>query len=194
MSFDALFFINSILFGVGLAMDAFSVSVANGLREPHMPRRRMVLIAGTFAFFQIVMPLAGWLCVHTIATAFAAAQRAIPWVALALLAYLGISMIREGLHPASDGGEALPVGLAALLGQGVATSIDALSVGFTISEYRFAQALAESAIIGAVTFAICMAGLYLGKRIGARLAGKASLVGGLILIAIGIKIWAEGML
>lgn len=194
MAFDALFFINSVLFGVGLAMDAFSVSVANGLREPHMPRRRMALIAGTFAFFQTVMPLAGWLCVHTIAAAFSAAQRFIPWVALALLAYLGITMIREGLHPADEAGEALPVGLTALLGQGVATSIDALSVGFTIADYGFPAALLECLIIGAVTFAICLAGLLLGRRFGVRLAGRAPLLGGVILIAIGLEIFITGIM
>ena len=194
MRYDALFFINSVLFGVGLAMDAFSVSVANGLREPHMPRRRMALIAGTFAFFQVVMPLLGWLCVHTVATAFAAAQKAIPWIALALLAYLGISMIREGLHPSSDGGEALPVGFTALLGQGVATSIDALSVGFTIADYHFPAALLECLIIGVVTFVICLAGLVLGRRFGARLAGRAPLLGGVILIAIGLEIFITGIM
>ena len=194
MRYDALFFINSVLFGVGLAMDAFSVSVANGLREPHMRGRRMALIAGTFAFFQIVMPLAGWLCVHTVAVAFAAAQKAIPWIALALLAYLGGTMIREGLHPSSDGGEALPVGLAALLGQGVATSIDALSVGFTIADYDFPAALLECLIIGVVTFVICLAGLVLGRRFGARLAGRAPLLGGVILIAIGLEIFITGVM
>ena len=194
MTQTLLFIINSILLGIGLAMDAFSVSCVSGLREPRMARGRMALIAGTFAFFQIVMPLAGWLCVHTIATAFAAAQKAIPWVALALLAYLGISMIREGLHPASDGGEALPVGLAALLGQGVATSIDALSVGFTIADYDFPAALMECLIIGAVTFVICLAGLLLGRRFGARLAGRAPLLGGVILIAIGLEIFITGIM
>ena len=194
MRYDALFFVNSVLFGVGLAMDAFSVSVANGLREPHMPRRRMALIAGTLAFFQIVMPLAGWLCVHTVAVAFAAAQKAIPWIALALLAYLGGTMIHDGLHPSSDGGEALPVGLAALLGQGVATSIDALSVGFTIADYDFPAALLECLIIGAVTFVICLAGLVLGRRFGARLAGRAPILGGVILIAIGLEIFITGIM
>ena len=194
MSFDALFFINSILFGVGLAMDAFSVSVANGLREPHMRGRRMALIAGTFAFFQVVMPLLGWLCVHTVAVTFAAAQTAIPWIALALLAYLGGTMIREGLHPAADGGEPLPVGFTALLGQGVATSIDALSVGFTIADYHFPAALLECLIIGAVTFVICLAGLVLGRRFGARLAGRAPILGGVILIAIGLEIFITGVM
>ncbi|MBR5380690.1 MAG: manganese efflux pump [Clostridia bacterium] len=189
-----IFILTSVLFGIGLAMDAFSVSAANGIRFPHMPAKRSLTIAGAFGLFQTFMPLLGWLCVHAVAEAFTRFQRFIPWIALLLLLYIGGKMIWEGLRGEDGKAEDKPLGGTELLIQSVATSIDALSVGFTISEYRFAQALAESAIIGAVTFAICMAGLYLGKRIGARLAGKASLVGGLILIAIGIKIWAEGVL
>lgn len=77
--------------------------------------------------------------------------------------------------------------------QGVATSIDALSVGFTIAAYSAVQAFMSSAIIGIVTLFICIAGLYLGRSIGTRLAGKASVLGGVILIAIGIEIWARGV-
>lgn len=193
MQFSALFFFNSILFGVGLAMDAFSVSVANGLREPHMTRRRTAAIAGTFAFFQIVMPLLGWLCVHTIATLFSAVQKFIPWIALALLLYIGGTMLYSGLK----GGEAeepAPVGFWALMVQGVATSIDALSVGFTIAEYDWLSALVECLIIGVVTFIICMAGLLLGRRFGVILAQRSPILGGVILILIGIEIFITGVL
>ena len=193
MSWSALFFFNSILFGVGLAMDAFSVSLANGLRQPRMPRRTMCLIAGTFAVFQILMPLLGWVCVHTIAETFQAVQKYIPWAALILLAYIGGSMIREGLHHEEDK-ETPPVGFRGLLVQGVATSIDALSVGFTIADYTWPFALVEALIIGVVTFLICMAGLHLGKRFGTILAGKASVLGGMILIAIGIEILLKSLL
>ena len=193
MTWSALFFFNSILFGVGLAMDAFSVSLANGLRQPRMPRRTMCLVAGTFAFFQILMPLLGWVFVRTIAETFQAVQKYIPWAALILLAYIGGSMIWEGLHRKA-GDETPPVGLRGLLVQGVATSIDALSVGFTIADYTWPFALVEALIIGAVTFLICMAGLHLGKRFGTILAGKASVLGGLILIAIGVEILLKSLL
>ena len=83
---DFWFFFNSVLLGVGLAMDAFSVSLANGLHEPHMKKRRMFLISGTFAFFQALMPMAGWICVHTVLEKFEAFEKFIPWIALALLA------------------------------------------------------------------------------------------------------------
>lgn len=192
MNWSVLFFFNSILFGVGLAMDAFSVSLANGLRQPGMGRRRMCLIAGTFAFFQILMPLLGWVCVHTIAETFQAVQKYIPWAALILLVWIGGSMIWEGLHHKEE--ETTPVGLRGLMLQGIATSIDALSVGFTIAGYTWPFALVEALIIGIVTFLICMAGLHLGKRFGTILAGKATILGGLILIAIGVEILLKSLL
>ena len=194
MSWSALFFFNSILFGVGLAMDAFSVSLANGLRQPSMGRRRMCLIAGTFAIFQIMMPLIGWVCVHTVAEKFHAVQKYIPWTALILLVWIGGGMIREGLLHKGGEDTPPPVGLRGLVLQGIATSIDALSVGFTIADYTWPFALVEAIIIGIVTFGLCMVGLRLGKRFGTILAGKASVLGGLILIAIGVEILLKSLL
>ena len=191
MSFNFLFILNSILFGVGLAMDAFSVSLANGLQEPDMPVPRGLAIAGTFAGFQTLMPMLGWLCVHSIAEAFQAFQPFIPWIALVLLAYIGIKMIREGLRGPEE--QASLKG-GALFIQGIATSIDALSVGFTIAEYDLVFALSESLIIGIVTFCLCAAGVRLGGKIGTRLSGKATIVGGVILILIGIEIYVTGIL
>lgn len=190
-----LFLCNSVAFGIGLAMDAFSVSMANGLNEPHMKRSRMCLIAGTFCGFQIAMPLLGWVCVHTIANLFSSFQKFIPWIALILLAYIGGKMLIEGIRggEAEEGGKAA-VGLGELMVQGIATSIDALSVGFTIAEYTWNEALAESLIIGIVTFAICIGGLLIGRRFGTKLAGKASILGGVILIAIGLEIFITGLI
>ena len=194
MEWNLLFFLNSALLGVGLAMDAFSVSLANGLNEPRMSRRRVCAIAGVFAVFQGVMPMIGWVCVHTIVQTFHAFEKWIPWIALLLLLYIGGKMLIDGIRN-RDGTEEKPgVGLSALLMQGVATSIDALSVGFTIAEYGFPMALVCAAIIAAVTFAICVGGLLIGRRFGTRLAGKASILGGIILIAIGIEIFVTGVL
>ena len=195
LQFNFLFVLNSILFGVGLAMDAFSVSIANGLNEPKMPVRRMLLIAGTFAVFQTAMPLTGWLCVHSIAEAFQAFQPFIPWIALALLLFIGIKMIVEGRKEEKDGDdeEVKLLRGGALLVQGIATSIDALSVGFTIAEYTWVFALIESVIIGLVTFGICIAGVKLGKTVGMKLAGKASVFGGIVLILIGLEIFITGI-
>lgn len=191
---DILFFINSIMLGVGLAMDAFSVSIADSLGEPDMPLGRMCGIAGIFAGFQALMPMTGWVCVHTALLYFSAAQRFIPWIALALLAYIGGKMIYDGLKKRGQEAEMPAVGLGTLLVQGVATSIDALSVGFTIAEYGWAMALICAIIIAAVTFLICMLGLLLGRKFGPALAGKATVIGGVILAAIGVEIAVSSLL
>ena len=193
MEWSFLFFLNSALLGVGLAMDAFSVSLANGLNEPQMKRGRMVSIAGVFGGFQALMPMLGWVCVHTIVQYFKAFDRFIPWIALILLGYIGGKMLWEGLHGGEDD-EKPAMSFGMLLVQGVATSIDALSVGFTIADYGPIMALTASIIIAAVTFAICMGGLSLGKRFGTKLAGKASVLGGVILIGIGVEIFLSGIL
>ena len=206
--------ITSILLGAGLAMDAFSVSLADGLGEKELSAGRVLTIAGTFAVFQFAMPVAGWLLVHTAAERFTAFQAFIPWIALFLLLYIGGKMLIEGIREnrsssgadgAGDAGDETAAQTEAaashdahlsagdLLVQGVATSIDALSVGFTIAAYSAVQAIMSSLIIGVVTLFICIAGLYLGRSIGTRLAGKASVLGGVILIAIGIEIWAKGL-
>ena len=223
------FFLNSILLGIGLAMDAFSVSCANALREPCMRRRRMCGIAGVYAFFQFLMPMAGWLCVHTIEERFSRIQWVIPWIALGLLVWIGAGMLLEGIREekkaatdsgsasgtqeATDPGSASGTKAAAdsgnasgaqkttdsgnassaltlpvLLLQGIATSIDALSTGFTIAEYQFLMAFTACLIIAAVTFVICMGGLVIGRKAGSRLSGKAGILGGVILIAIGLEI------
>lgn len=187
------FFFNSILLGVGLAMDAFSVSLANGLNEPGMRRGRLCGIAGVFAFFQALMPMLGWVCVHTIVQYFEAFEKLIPWIALLLLGFIGGKMLIEGIR-GGETGEKAGVGFAALLVQGVATSIDALSVGFTIADYMLPQALLAALLIASVTFVICAAGLVIGRKAGTKLAGKAGILGGCILIFIGLEIFLSSML
>ena len=193
--FDFKFFFNSITLGAGLAMDAFSVSLANGLGEPKMSPRRAAGIAGVFAFFQGLMPLLGWVCVHTVAEKFQIFEKFIPWIALILLGFIGTKMLVEGLRCKCEPDdceckcENKRLGFTALLVQGVATSIDALSVGFTIADYDFFAALICALIIAAITFFICLGGIYLGKRFGTAFAGKSSVFGGAILIFIGLEIF-----
>ncbi len=194
MNLGLQFFLNSILLGIGLAMDAFSVSLANGLNEPKMSTRKMCGIAGIFAFFQYLMPMIGWVCVHTVAEHFKAFEKLIPWIALVLLLFIGGKMVIEGMRVKQDCEEVPCVTISALIVQGIATSIDALSVGFTIAEYGISEALICGAVIGAVTFLICTAGLSLGKRFGVGMAGKASVLGGAILIFIGIEIFVKGII
>lgn len=193
MNLNFMFFFNSVLLGVGLAMDAFSVSLANGLNEPAMKKPRMCSIAGVFAFFQFAMPMIGWICISTIAQYFTVFEKFIPWIALILLCYIGGKMFLEGIQAKDSDEEAAAVGIGALLVQGIATSIDALSVGFTIADYHWLEALIACIIIAVVTFFICMAGLSIGKKFGTKLAGKASILGGIILIFIGLEIFVTGL-
>lgn len=204
---DFLFFFNSALLGVGLAMDAFSVSAANGLAEPNMKKSKEFSISGTFAFFQFLMPMLGWVLVRFAAEQFTAFQKAVPYIALVLLLFIGGKMLYEGIKNKGDNdingenGEkgkeataATKLTLLRLLVQGIATSIDALSVGFTIAEYKVTEALVCSAIVAAVTFGICVAGTYIGKKFGTKLAGKATILGGVILIIIGLEIFIKGVI
>lgn len=179
--------------GAGLAMDAFSVSLANGLSEPAMKKKKMCGIALLFAAFQAAMPLTGWFLVHNFVKHFTAFKPFIPWIALVLLLFIGGKMLLDGLRPCPEGDteclEKKRVGFGALFVQGIATSIDALSVGFTIADYNFTKALLAATIIAAVTFVICLGGVYLGKHFGTKLSGKASILGGVILILIGLEIF-----
>lgn len=194
MNLGFSFFVKGIMLGIGLAMDAFSVSLANGLNEPAMKKHRMCGVAGIFAGFQFLMPLIGWICVSTIARLFGAFEKLIPWIALLLLGYIGGKMLYEGIRCKGCAGGNPAVGIKALLVQGIATSIDALSVGFTISDYHCLEAILACLVIGIVTFCICFAGLEIGKKAGTRLAGKAGILGGVILILIGLEIFITGIL
>lgn len=193
MEWNLLFFFNSILLGIGLSMDAFSVSLANGLNEPAMKKKKMYGIAAVFAFFQAAMPLIGWVCVHTAVQYFKMFEPLIPWIALALLLLIGGKMIADGLKSQNISTDTAGVSLTALIAQGIATSIDALSVGFTIVEYGPLMAVVCALIIAAVTFLICMAGLIMGRKFGTQLSGKASIGGGAILIIIGLEIFLVGV-
>lgn len=191
MEWSVVFFVTNVLLGVGLAMDAFSVSLANGLNEPGMSRRKLCGIAGMFAFFQALMPLIGWFCVHTVEHYFHAVERFVPLIALLLLLFIGIKMLMDGIQGGEET-ENAGLGFGALVMQGVATSIDALSVGFTIAEYDFPAAFVSAVIIAAVTFVICACGLVLGRTFGTKLSGKAQMLGGVILIFIGVEIFITG--
>lgn len=182
------FFIESLLLGIGLAMDSFSVSAVNGLNEPDMPKKKMYLIAATFGGFQAGMPMIGWFCVHVIAEAFETFHKMTPVIALVLLLYIGGKMLISGIRGNSEE-EKPAVGFKDLMVQGIATAIDALSVGFTIADYGWASALSSSLIIGVTTFIISVGGVRIGKAFGTKLSDKAQILGGCILIFIGVKIF-----
>lgn len=193
MNWSLLFFTNSILLGVGLAMDAFSVSLANGLNEPAMKKKRMGMIAGVFAVFQAIMPMIGWGCVHTMLQYFKVFEKFIPWIALVLLLFIGGKMILDGIKNNEEELEETKVGMGALMLQGIATSIDALSVGFTIADYNVVMASVCAFIIAVVTFIICVVGLIIGKKFGMKISNRATIFGGCILIVIGLEIFVKGV-
>ncbi|MCI9446291.1 MAG: manganese efflux pump [Lachnospiraceae bacterium] len=193
MEWSLLFVCNSILLGAGLAMDAFSVSLADGLNEPGMKRRKICGIAGVFAFFQAIMPIIGWVCVHTVLQYFQVFERLIPWIALLLLLFIGGKMLAEGVRNKGGVEGSSDITVNTLLIQGIATSIDALSVGFAIAGYGLAMAIVCALLISAVTFLICVCGLLIGKRFGTKCSNKAAILGGVILIVIGAEIFVSGV-
>ena len=186
---------NSILLGIGLAMDAFSVSLADGLNEPKMKIRKVFGIAGVFALFQALMPIIGWLAVSGFLEVFNKFKPIIPWVSFLLLCFIGAKMLFESLKKDSDGelnkkARALTVG--ALLLQAIATSIDALTAGINLAkDYSLTQyfyVFLSVAIIALITLAICICGVKLGQTVGTKLSNKAGILGGCVLIFLGLKI------
>lgn len=185
-----------LLTGVGLSMDAAAVGMTNGLNEPKMRLTKILLIALFFGVFQGVMPLIGYFA----GTLFAEAVASIaPYVALVLLGFIGGKMIYEALKKSKEEEETFKnLGVGALTVQAIATSIDALAVGISLLALNGIGALkvnifAACAIIAACTFVISLAAVFIGKKFGAVLADKAELIGGIILVAIGLKIFIEGV-
>lgn len=180
--------IQSILLGVALAMDAFSVSLTDGIILGKPRLRDAVKIAFFFGAFQFIMPVLGYLAGSTFAGVIEAFDH---WVAFALLVIIGAKMILEAVCPKGDEPEAdNPLSIHTLFVLAVATSIDALAVGVTFATIA-TPVILSSAIIGAVTFCICISGVFLGGKCGNFAGRHAGEVGGAILILIGIKILAE---
>ena len=188
----------SVGLGVGLAMDACAVSMSNGLNEPKMKFGKAFLMAATFGFFQALMPMIGWLCVSLIVEQFKQFEKWIPIIALVLLAIIGGKMLYDGITDKEEGAKnSRKLTLGVLLVQAVATSIDALSTGFSMVDIAgndVWSALLSAGIIAVVTFGICIGSVYLGKKFGTKLGNKAQIVGGVILIAIGLEIFIKGLL
>ena len=195
MDFSVVFFLNSILLGIGLAMDAFSVSLANGLNNPNIKKIKVFLTSLMFGLFQGLMPMIGWVCVHTIVEKFKIFEHIIPWIALVLLVFIGAKMIYECVKKKEESEtEIKKLGFLTILVQAIATSIDALSVGFTISNYNFLNAFVCALIIAFITFLLCVIGNIIGKKFGTKFSSKAEILGGIILVAIGLEIFISGMI
>lgn len=182
------FYFKSILFGCGLAADASAVSMANGLEEANMKKSKMLFMAFMFGFFQAGMPLIGYFVGHAFIDYI---EPFIPWIALILLGFLGIKMIIDGLKPKDDEEELKKLTFRTIFVQAIATSIDALSVGLTFSNYSILEAIICCLIIAVVTFILSFICIIIGKKFGTKFENKAVIVGGIILIIIGLEIFGS---
>ncbi len=191
MEWNLLFFANSVFLGVGLAMDAFSVSVANGIGDTQKKKSKDFKIAGTFGFFQWLMPVLGWILVHTAAEKFEIFQKLVPYIALILLSYIGGKMIYDAKKHKGEGESMPELSGVTLFIQGIATSIDALSVGFTNVDYTWLPVVVQAVIVATVTFFICIAGCKIGKKFSEKFMDRSQYVGGTILILIGLEIFIK---
>lgn len=180
----------SSFLGVGLAMDACAVSMADGLNEPKMKFNKVLIISLMFGLFQGLMPFLGYLVGANTLTKI---EWAIPWVALILLGFIGGKMLIEGIKGEKEEEKEVNLTFKALIMQAIATSIDALTVGFTISNYKLDEAIVCVLLIGFITSMICIFGVYIGKKFGTKLGNKAEIFGGIILLLIGLEIFISGV-
>lgn len=182
-------FLALLLTGIGLSMDAFAVSICKGLCMRQIRWGQAFVIALFFGFFQAVMPVIGW----ALGSSFSACIEPVDhWIAFALLAAVGAKMLWDAFHEDDEAPDCGPekLDLRELLLLALATSIDALAVG--ISFALLSVNIAEAAlIIGLVTFAFSFVGVAIGYKFGSRFNKGASIVGGVVLIAIGVKILLE---
>ncbi len=188
--------LTSIALGVGLSMDACAVSMSNGLNEPQMKIGKALGIAGMFGFFQGLMPMAGWLCVSLVVESFSQFEPWIPYIALVLLVIIGGKMLFDGCKKDGKKDDVHKLTFVVLLLQAIATSIDALSTGFSLVDIAGSvwwKALLSAGIIALITFGICLGSVFLGRKFGTRLGKKAQILGGCILIAIGLEIFVTGV-
>jgi putative Mn2+ efflux pump MntP len=174
------------LVALGLAMDSFSVSIANGLATRTFQISKALTIALFFGFFQGVMPIFGWLAGESIADLICAFDH---WLAFGLLTAIGVKMIYESINNKPNN-FLKSYNLKILLVLSVATSIDALAVGLSFS-FLNVSILFPAIVIGLIAFSLSFLGVYLGKSFGEILSNRIEILGGLILIAIGLKILLE---
>ena len=172
------------LIGVGLAMDAFAVSICKGLAMRRMNYKKAIIIAAFFGVFQALMPALGYVLGTTFANKIAAIDH---WIAFILLALIGANMIKEALSSDDDECQVDSLRLGVLIMLSIATSIDALAVGITFAFFNVSLLLSVS-MIGIITFIICVIGVKVGNVFGEKYKSKAELAGGLILIVMGAKI------
>ena len=182
-------FLELFLIGVGLAMDAFAVSVGKGLSMRRFDLGQALALSVTFGAFQALMPLLGWLLGAQFERFVSVGA---PWIAFALLAFIGAKMIIDAFRDGDGQTEVAQarVGLGELLMLGLATSIDALAVGVSFAFLQVDIVLAII-VIGLVTFAVSFLGVSLGRLFGGKWERGSAVAGGIVLIVIGLKVLAD---
>ncbi|MDE7463898.1 MAG: manganese efflux pump MntP family protein [Clostridiales bacterium] len=191
---EGVVLLNGLLFGLGLAVDAFLIALANGLNYPDIKKRKVILLSALFAAAQIIMPMLGWLCMHTISLYIPYFDEVLSWVAFAVMLWIGIKMIIDGVKKRPLEQKKTSINVGAVILQCFATSIDSLAVGFTLASYTALSAIVSSVIIAAVTFVLFILGFIVGRRCGMKFADSASVIGGIVFIGIGIEILLTSLL
>ena len=183
------FALNSLALGLGLAMDAFSVSVATGaaVAKDADLFKRSLATSLVFSLFQGIMPLAGWLVLHAASSRLTALAANLPFISAIFLSAIGIKMIFDGASQKESEGSFESLSARGLIALGFATSLDALSAGLGIAERNISEALFSAAVISAVTFLLCFIGTNLGEKISKLLPCPPEFFGGAILILLGAK-------
>lgn len=180
--------VENLLLGIGLAMDASAVSMTNGLRFPKMKINKILLIALMFGLFQGIMPFIGYLLGSMFEKLLV---NLVPWIALILLSFIGGKMFIDGIKKSDDEDEIKTIRFNDILVQAFATSIDALTVGLIFIGQGITSTIVACSTIAAVTFILSFISVFIGKKFGTIFESKAQLVGGIILISIGLKIFIE---
>jgi putative Mn2+ efflux pump MntP len=186
-------YITLIGIAVGLAMDAFAVSITNGAAiNKNVTAKFTFKLAFSFGLFQALMPMIGWIIGKAGENLINAIDH---WIALILLSYLGINMIIESKKTNENAVSINDISFKSLIAFSVATSIDALATGVilpsTVGAQTIGLMLISVGIIGLITFVLCYFGVYIGKNFGKMCSSKVQIIGGLVLIGIGIKIFIE---
>lgn len=200
MNDSILFLASSMVLAFALSMDAFSIALTDGMCQTDIDHKEAGFIASTYGFFQMAMPLIGWFGVSRLAQVFEGLSSIFPLISFVLLTYIGISMIRESSKSQEDQEkkegqcDLRILTFSTIIFQALATSLDALSVGFTIGHLQINQAFLICTIIGILTFVNSFIGIQLGKKIGNKLASRAYTIGGLILIFIGIRLLISSLI
>lgn len=186
MQIGSSLIINSLLLGVGLAVDSFIIALANGMNGSG--KAKGVTVPVLLAVFQFAAVMIGWVTVYYAYAAFAWIKIVFSWVAVAVFLFMGIKMLISASRGIAGNDAHFVIGVRATLIQCAAASVDALTVGFTVEEYELTSVLICSSIIAIVTFAVYIMGHYVGRRFGMRFGGAAGIVGGIAFIAIAVEI------